>query len=224
MYKIILYYKFALIENVPKFWGEHRRKCRELGLRGRVYIAREGINGTLCATEKAIEAYKNFLWSLEGFKETSFKEDLYNEVLHRISQRLVEAIAQGVDQAAAPAARFEDTIMAIYNVAVNNGLDSKVLLRELLDDQRRDAPEDQWYFRQFLGHLVGMLDVVEGQAGRPFADKLAAIYALMSAIQFFTASGAVLRRFYGEPKLDEIRVAYAGQLRSEIRRMIADTV
>ena len=152
------------------------------------------------------------------------KEDLYNEVLHRISQRLVEAIAQGVDQAAAPAARFEDTIMAIYNVAVNNGLDSKVLLRELLDDQRRDAPEDQWYFRQFLGHLVGMLDAVEGQAGRPFADKLAAIYALMSAIQFFTASGAVLRRFYGEPKLDEIRVAYAGQLRSEIRRMIADTL
>ena len=152
------------------------------------------------------------------------KEDLYNEVLHRISQRLVEAIAQGVDQAAAPAARFEDTIMAIYNVAVNNGLDSKVLLRELLDDQRRDAPEDQWYFRQFLGHLVGMLDAVEGQAGRPFADKLAAIYALMSAIQFFTASGAVLRRFYGEPKLDEIRLAYAEQLRSEIRRMIADTL
>ncbi|MCA9398572.1 MAG: rhodanese-related sulfurtransferase [Candidatus Omnitrophica bacterium] len=76
MYNIILYYNFQHIDNVPKFCGEHRRKCRSLNLLGRVYIAEEGINGTLSGTTENIEEYKKFLCSLPGFERTEFKEDI----------------------------------------------------------------------------------------------------------------------------------------------------
>lgn len=75
MYKVILYYKFAEVENVPHFCANHRRKCRELGLKGRIYIAQEGINGTVAGTEKQIKAYKEYVCSLLGFEDTEFKDD-----------------------------------------------------------------------------------------------------------------------------------------------------
>jgi len=75
MYEVILYYKFAEVENVPHFCANHRRKCRELGLKGRIYIAHEGINGTVAGTEKQIKAYKQYVRSLPEFENIKFKGD-----------------------------------------------------------------------------------------------------------------------------------------------------
>ncbi len=58
---IILFYKFKNISD-PKMFAElHRAKCIELGLKGRVIIAHEGVNATLEGTRENIEIYKNFL-------------------------------------------------------------------------------------------------------------------------------------------------------------------
>ena len=76
MFKAILYYKFHPIEHPEKFCFDHKKKCRELNLLGRVLIAREGINGTLTGTTENIDAYKIFLRSLPGFGDTEFKEDV----------------------------------------------------------------------------------------------------------------------------------------------------
>ena len=74
-YRVILYYKFASLPE-PEHWvAEHREWCRDHGLKGRVYISEEGINGTLGGTTEHIYAYKNFLWSKKGFEDTGFKED-----------------------------------------------------------------------------------------------------------------------------------------------------
>lgn len=42
---------------------------------GRVYVSREGINGTLAGTPQAISDYKFYLRSFPGFKDTEFKLD-----------------------------------------------------------------------------------------------------------------------------------------------------
>ncbi len=75
MQQIILYYKFYPIEDPKQFCLEHKEKCVDLKLKGRVYIAREGINGTLAGSVEAINQYKKFLLSLPGFAQTEFKED-----------------------------------------------------------------------------------------------------------------------------------------------------
>jgi len=80
MYDIILYYNFQPIEDVERFCVEHKKKCLSLNMLGRVYIAHEGINGTLAGTRENITAYKEFLRLQPGFDGTDFKEDI-NDVI-----------------------------------------------------------------------------------------------------------------------------------------------
>jgi UPF0176 protein len=75
MYQVILYYHFYKIENAEKFCKEHKKVMSDLDLKGRVYMGIEGLNGTLAGTPEQIEAYKKYVWSLEGFEETEFKTE-----------------------------------------------------------------------------------------------------------------------------------------------------
>jgi len=75
LYNIILYYNFQPIRDTDAFCRKHKQICLELGLLGRIYIAHEGINGTLGGPEEGIAAYKKFLRSVPGYGNTEFKED-----------------------------------------------------------------------------------------------------------------------------------------------------
>ncbi len=75
MYKVILYYNFHTIEDPEAFCRAHKKACQALNLFGRVYIAAEGINGTLAGTAEQVDAYKQYLWDIPGFAPTEFKED-----------------------------------------------------------------------------------------------------------------------------------------------------
>lgn len=74
-YKVLLYYKYTPIEDNVLFAKEHMLKCKEIGLKGRILIANEGINGTVSGTLSQIEAYKDYVHSLPGFEDVWFKED-----------------------------------------------------------------------------------------------------------------------------------------------------
>ncbi|HLF17597.1 MAG TPA: rhodanese-related sulfurtransferase [Candidatus Omnitrophota bacterium] len=75
MNQVILYYNFQTIENVPKFYADQRRKCKALNLLGRIYVAEEGINGTLAGRKEDVEAYKQHLNAQPGFENTEYKDD-----------------------------------------------------------------------------------------------------------------------------------------------------
>ncbi len=75
MYEVILYYNFNTIDDPEAFCTAHKEFCRELGVKGRIYIGAEGINGTLGGTPEQVEAYKDYLRELEGFEDTEFKTD-----------------------------------------------------------------------------------------------------------------------------------------------------
>ncbi|MFU8859223.1 MAG: rhodanese-related sulfurtransferase [Cyclonatronaceae bacterium] len=80
MYNVILYYNFSTINDPQSFCTAHREMCRSLGLKGRIYIATEGINGTLAGKNEDIEAYKSHLTAIPGFEKTEFKEDASDSV------------------------------------------------------------------------------------------------------------------------------------------------
>ena len=75
MVDIILYYNFQLIDDPEQFCVDHKKKCLNLDLLGRVYIAKEGINGTLAGKPGNIAKYKEYLRSFLRFEGTEFKED-----------------------------------------------------------------------------------------------------------------------------------------------------
>ncbi|MDO8580002.1 MAG: rhodanese domain-containing protein, partial [Candidatus Omnitrophota bacterium] len=80
MHNVILYYNFVRISHPNDFCQSHKKYCQSLQIKGRVYIAHEGINGTLAGTVEAIDQYKQYLTSLPGFEGTEFKEELYSEI------------------------------------------------------------------------------------------------------------------------------------------------
>lgn len=75
MYQVILYYNFTPINEPENFCREHKKFCRENGLKGRIYISKEGINGTVGGTQEQIEAYEGYLTAQPGFEDTEFKAD-----------------------------------------------------------------------------------------------------------------------------------------------------
>ncbi|PMB84039.1 oxygen-dependent tRNA uridine(34) hydroxylase TrhO [Dolosicoccus paucivorans] len=87
-YRVLLYYKYEHIEDPEAFAKEHLAKCKELGIKGRILVAHEGINGTVSGTVEQTEAYKDYVHSLEGFEDLWFKEDKAEEnAFHKIFVR-----------------------------------------------------------------------------------------------------------------------------------------
>lgn len=151
------------------------------------------------------------------------KEDLYAEVLKGIATRLLAAMRARAGSEKPARQRFEDVFVGLYEAAVANPLDTQVLMRELVDDQRHDAPEPEWFLKTFLEEIVSLLDTVEGQAELPHEVKFARLYTIMSAIQYFVASENTLRRFYGEQGYGAIATAYPVEIRAMVDRLLDGT-
>lgn len=77
-YIVILFYKFIDIENPTGFAEDHKKKCTELGLKGRMLVAEEGINGTFEGTKESINKYKEYLKSNPLFSDILVKESVGN--------------------------------------------------------------------------------------------------------------------------------------------------
>ncbi|GAC1412534.1 MAG: rhodanese-related sulfurtransferase [Candidatus Doudnabacteria bacterium] len=73
MNKIILYYKYVQIDNPNKLAAEQEVLCKKLGLKGRILISPEGINGTVEGAPLAIREYCEDLTSCDLFKDMNIK-------------------------------------------------------------------------------------------------------------------------------------------------------
>ena len=74
-YRVLLYYNYTKIENPEQFAKEHLAICKILGLKGRILVAEEGINGTASGTIEATQQYMDWMHNDERFKDTWFKID-----------------------------------------------------------------------------------------------------------------------------------------------------
>ena len=73
---VILFYRFANIEDPEAFVADEREFCTKEGLLGKILVAKEGINGSLSGTEDSIDAYKRHLNSIPGFEDVAFKDEI----------------------------------------------------------------------------------------------------------------------------------------------------
>ncbi|GIN62158.1 UPF0176 protein [Robertmurraya siralis] len=74
-YRVLLYYMYVPIEDPEEFAAEHLAFCKELGLKGRILVAAEGINGTVSGTVEQTEQYMKKMNEDPRFAEMVFKID-----------------------------------------------------------------------------------------------------------------------------------------------------
>jgi UPF0176 protein len=74
-FQVLLYYQFVPIEDPIQFAKDHLTFCQSLGLKGRILVAVEGINGTVSGTIAACQLYKEALHQDIRFKNMVFKSE-----------------------------------------------------------------------------------------------------------------------------------------------------
>jgi UPF0176 protein len=74
-YRVLLYYKYVHIEDPVAYAEKHLQFCKELGLKGRILVAEEGINGTVSGTVEQTDSYMREMHNDPRFAEMVFKID-----------------------------------------------------------------------------------------------------------------------------------------------------
>ncbi|SFE50950.1 UPF0176 protein [Lentibacillus persicus] len=77
-YQVLLYYKFVPIDDPEAFAEEHLAFCQELGLKGRILVAHEGLNGTVSGTVEQTEKYMEAMHQDPRFADMTFKIDQHD--------------------------------------------------------------------------------------------------------------------------------------------------
>jgi UPF0176 protein len=73
IYPVILFYKYVEIAEPEEFCASQRALCERLGLKGRILIAKEGINGTLAGPSPSVDEYVSGLLSDPRFAGMEIK-------------------------------------------------------------------------------------------------------------------------------------------------------
>lgn len=95
-YKVLLFYKYVNVENPHKIVQEHLQWCLQNDIKGRIFFAREGVNGTVSGTIENIKNYKVQLTGYPEFNDIWFKEDDADEhAFRKMHVRLKNEIVHG---------------------------------------------------------------------------------------------------------------------------------
>ncbi|WP_181347613.1 rhodanese-related sulfurtransferase [Thalassobacillus sp. CUG 92003] len=74
-YRVLLYYKYVDLPDFEEYAEDHLQFCKDLGLKGRIIVAPEGLNGTVSGTVEQVEQYMDYVRSDKRFADIEFKID-----------------------------------------------------------------------------------------------------------------------------------------------------
>ncbi|MCL4380283.1 rhodanese-related sulfurtransferase [Candidatus Dependentiae bacterium] len=109
---IILFYKYVPIDFPQQLQGWQKTVCQQLGLRGRIILATEGINGTLGGSPDAIEQYISIMRQNNLFADIDFKTSVGGaDNFPRLQVSIKpEITALGIDPATLPASKAAEAL------------------------------------------------------------------------------------------------------------------
>jgi UPF0176 protein len=145
-YRVLLYYMYVPIEDPEEFAREHKAFCNELGLKGRILVANEGINGTVSGPVEQTDRYMEMMRQDPRFAEMVFKIDEADG--HAFPKMKVRARQELVTL------RLEDDVNP--NQVTGEYLEPKEFYKRLQDEDTvvLDARNDYEYN---LGHFRGAI-------------------------------------------------------------------
>lgn len=102
-YRVLLYYKYVHIDDPAAYAALHLTFCKALGVKGRILVAEEGINGTISGTLAQTDAYMAAMHMDPRFAGMEFKIDeteghVFKKIFVRHRSELVTmALGENID-------------------------------------------------------------------------------------------------------------------------------
>lgn len=88
-FQVLLYYLFVRLDDPESIAEEQLSWCRELGLKGRIIVAHEGINGTASGLREGAQEYIRRMNAHPAFAATEFKiDDHASHAFRRLSVKV----------------------------------------------------------------------------------------------------------------------------------------
>jgi len=118
-YRVLLFYKYVDVEDPEKFKDENLNWCLNNNIKGRIFIAEEGINGTVSGKISDIENYKANLKSYKIFEDIIFKEDeaadnAFSKMHIRIKDEIVNSNLKGTSLTNGGKRLSPDELLKLY--------------------------------------------------------------------------------------------------------------
>lgn len=126
------------------------------------------------------------------------KERLYGAVLERISQGFLAEFERFRDDQAPPEAQLRAYLVGFCARALAAPQDTRLILRELMDNKQRAEQADRWYLKPFLEALIDAVRQTAPWREASAAEALAAIYQFLGAVSYFAVSEPTLARMFGD--------------------------
>jgi len=99
-YLTLLYYNYVSVPNPEQEVEEHLAYCQSIGLKGRILIAEEGLNGTVSGTKEMCDMYIQYIHSHPLFSKTEFKiDEVVDVTFNKMHVRLKDEIVAFGDRA-----------------------------------------------------------------------------------------------------------------------------
>lgn len=145
------------------------------------------------------------------------KEKLYGEVLQHLSDQTLERTREIADSDARPEEKFEAMILAQYRGQMEDEDAARLIMRELLDNERRAETASNWYLKPYLDSLVDTALSCSALSQLDRTEAFALVYQLLGAAHYFAVSQPTLAMIVGKDALAETRKRYEGMLRTLVR-------
>ncbi len=149
------------------------------------------------------------------------KEKLYGEVLKALSGDLLAATAAITDAHPDPATRLEELVVLQLRSQMADPCAARLIMRELLDNERRAENAGNWYLQPYLDTLIDAALAIEPLRADSRGRALAIIYQLLGAAHYFTVSTPTLTSIFGAGQFGQARDSYEEELRLLVRARIA---
>ena len=140
------------------------------------------------------------------------KEKLYGAILQRISDDFQDHQREALQASEDPAERLEKFYAALAEPTETNVQRTRLLMRELLDNNERAAKAENWYLRPFLDRLISMVKDVNKSEKLSDAEALAYGYQLLGAVNYFLISTSTLKAIYGAKFIEAISTDFIKNL------------
>ena len=140
------------------------------------------------------------------------KEKLYGAIVQRISDDFQDHQREALQASEDPAERLEKFYAALAEPTETNVQRTRLLMRELLDNNERAAKAENWYLRPFLDRLISMVKDVNKSEKLSDAEALAYGYQLLGAVNYFLISTSTLKAMYGPKFIEAISTDFIKNL------------
>ena len=140
------------------------------------------------------------------------KEKLYGAIVQRISDDFQDHQREALQASEDPAERLGKFYAALAEPTETNVQRTRLLMRELLDNNERAAKAENWYLRPFLDRLISMVKDVNKSEKLSDAEALAYGYQLLGAVNYFLISTSTLKAMYGAKFIEAISTDFIKNL------------